>query len=318
MRSFKNYMIESMIVEGTPMSKSLQSLFNIFTQSWRLSKDLRFLKDKNTRKEVCDLIKNVNYCNKTLYRYTYSDFGKIPTTKVGHTCYEPLLSTTENEPFVDSKLYKLAYNDHFADMKTQSPQKHVYCKIVFLPGTKSLDISDYSAFSEQEEWIVCGKFKVVDVKEEEIEGKTMSGDPIPFLKRTITVAQVFDEDIEDIFEKIYSLKNSKEYSEKNNVEPVKTEEDKKANDRDMIVDFLTHYSKKSIAANEVARIEKKGIKIDYDFLRDLLSRRVYNNVSKMCPGLTYDRMIEIAKENDIKITGNKKFGYPEIEFAEKI
>ena len=164
MRSFKNYMIESMIAEGTPMSKSLQSLFNIFTQSWRLSKELRFLKDKKTRKEVCDLIKSVNYCNKTLYRYTYDDFGEIPTTKVGQTCYEPLLSTTENEPFVDSKLYKLAYNDHFADMKTQSPQKHVYCKIVFLPGTKSLDISDYSAFSEQEEWIVCGKFKVVDVK----------------------------------------------------------------------------------------------------------------------------------------------------------
>ena len=189
---------------------------------------------------------------------------------------------------------------------------------MFLPGTKSLDISDYSAFSEQEEWIVCGKFKVVDVKEEEIDGKTMSGDPIPFLKRTITVAQVFDEDIEDIFEKIYSLKNSKEYSEKNNVEPVKTEEDKKANDNSRIVDFLTHYSKKSIAATEVARIEKKGIKIDYDFLRDLLSRRVYNNVSKMCPGLTYDKMIKIAKENGIKITGNKKFGYPEIEFAEKI
>ena len=119
-----------MITEGTPMDKSLQSLFNLFTQSWRLSKDLRFLKDKKTRKEVCDLIKNVNYCNKTLYRYTYSDFGKIPTTKVGQTCYEPLLSTTEDENFVDTTLYKLAYNDHFADMHNPSPKRHVYCKIV--------------------------------------------------------------------------------------------------------------------------------------------------------------------------------------------
>ena len=318
MRSFKNYIIESMVAEGTPMDKPLQSFFNLFTKSWRLSKDLRFLKDKNTRKEVCDLIKNVNYCSKTLYRYTYSDFGKIPTTKVGQTCYEPLLSTTEDENFVDTTLYKLAYNDHFADMKTQSPQRHIYCKIVFLPGTKSLDISDYSDFSEQEEWVVCGKFKIVDIKEDELEATTMSGDPIPFLKRTITVAQVFDEDIEDIFEKIYSLKNSKEYSDKSNAETVKTEEDKKAEEYSRILDFLTHYSKKSVAANERERIEKKGIKIDYDFLRDLLSRRVYNNVSKLCPGLTYDRMIEIAKENGIKITGNKKFGYPEIEFAEKV
>ena len=99
---------------------------------------------------------------------------------------------------------------------------------------------------------------------------------------------------------------------------MKTEEDKKAEEYSRILDFLTHYSKKSVAANERERIEKKGVKIDYDFLRDLLSRRVYNNVSKLCPGLTYSRMVEIAKENGIKITGNKKFGYPEIEFAENI
>ena len=318
MRSFKNYMIESMIVEGTPMDKSLQSFFNTFTQSWRLSKDLRFLKDKNTRKEVCDLIKDVNYCPKTLYRYTYSDFGKIPTTKVGQTCYEPLLSTTENEQFVDSTLYELVEHDYYMDMDRPYPLPHIYCKIVFLPGTKSLDVADYSNFSEQKEWIVCGKFKVVDIKEENLEAITFSEKKVPFLKRTITVEQVFDEDIEDIFEKIYSLKNSKEYSDKNNAETVETEEDKKAKEYKRILDFLTHYSKKSVAANERERIEKKGIKIDYDFLRDLLSRRVYNNVSKLCPGLTYSRMIEIAKENGIKITGNKKFGYPEIEFAEKV
>ena len=318
MRPFKHYLTEALLSEGTPMSKTLQNIFFIFTQSYRQSKDMRFLRSPVMRKQVCDLIETIEPCDKTLYRYTYGDYGNIPTTKVGHTCYEPMLSTTETEDWVDNKLYQLAGHDYWEKQKGFLPKDLVYCKIVFLPGTKSIDIADYSGYPEQKEWVACGKFKVVDVKEEKLEGKTMGGAPVPFTKRTIIVEQVFDEPIEEIFEKLLPLRDSKKYDDSRDAESASNTNQIDQDDRQRIVDILKRYSKKSISAAEVDRAEKKGISVDYDFLRDLLSRRIFNNVKAYISGLTYDEMVKIAKENSIKITGNKKYGFPEIEFADNI
>ena len=41
----------------------------------------------------------------------------------------------------------------------------------------------------------------------------MGGDPVPFTKRAITVEQVFDEPIEEIFDKLLPLRDSKKYDD---------------------------------------------------------------------------------------------------------
>ena len=88
--------------------------------------------------------------------------------------------------------------------------------------------------------------------------------------------------------------------------------------RQKVIDLLKKYSKKSISTDEATRAESKGKIIDCDFLRDLLSRRIYNNIKGYVSNLSYEEMTEIATENDINITGNKKYGCPEIEFADRI
>lgn len=82
----------------------------------------------------------------------------MPDVKSGDSIVFGIRSTSANPDFT-----KLVYSDMMEGIDYEDKKKD-FTEYHFLTS-RSLDISDYSEFTDQDERLICGKYKVVDVKE---------------------------------------------------------------------------------------------------------------------------------------------------------
>lgn len=107
------------------------------------------------------------------------------------------------------------------------------------------------------------------------------------------------------------MKNIKDYiAESLVVEAINIDKSSSVEDLDACLDYIVKYAKSlKIQKAEQQRYEKKGTPITKEIAQDLLSKRLYNNVSvrfKMDP----DYFLELCKKNDINVNmSNLGFGY---------
>ena len=283
-----------------------------FTFNYKSSANLRFLNPEKDKKLIEEFI-NANECNKTLYRASYIDHGYLWGTNEGDTCTEPVLSFTELENWVDSTNKAHAINDHITG------NIGYIMKVILKKGSKSLNISQFSEFPEQKEWIACGKFKVLK-KTTKQEVVNNDGKEIKFDLHIVEIEQVFDEDLFNIFKELYNIspnKKQEDYLKRINQEKQDMTEPE-------IIELINANNKKSISAAEIARWEKKGIKLTKEYLANVLAKRIYLNgieydydKNKYNP-LSYQMIYDIAKKHKIKIKGAKRCGYPELDFPETL
>lgn len=79
-----------------------------------------------------------------------------------------------------------------------------------------------------------------------------------------------------------------------------------------------HYKNLTIQSQELKRLNNKYVLIDDKFLQQILSKRIYNNITFYLANdemISYQKFYNIMKKHGLKILGGKKFGYPEIEFS---
>lgn len=174
---------------------NLDSWIKEFTTDSYNADSLRFL-DIRDNYNIIEAFSNLDECNKELYRSTYADYGNIWNTNIGDVCYEPVMSFSEDEDYVDDITWIHALHDYYD--KKQYP----LMKIILKPGSRSMNIEKYSYKPEQKEWLVCGKFKILN---KEIKSRTVKfsdGDKITYKTHIVTIEQIFDESLEDIFIKL--------------------------------------------------------------------------------------------------------------------
>lgn len=304
MKKLKQYILESAL-KGWVLS-----FFKNFSTDYRESKRLRFLPYKEERDKILEFIESQEKCDKTLYRKTYLDYGQSGSTPVGGTFYEPIISTTESLGVANSLLKSSADTDRI----TRS-DKGTLTKLVIKPGSKSINIASVSVYPEQKEWIACGKFKVISKNKETLNYKNCGDEDFSTTINVITVEQVYDESLTDIFEKMQSAKDDYKI-EKPKANTKNTVDE---NTELKVLEVYEKYKNKGISSPEKQRFEKKGITLDDKFLQPLLSRRIYNNIKAYIDSeFSYDDFYQIVKKHELKIYGAKKFGYPEMDFATKI
>jgi len=306
MKSIKEYILENVA--------NFRDWISVFTSNFKSSINLRYLDPEKDKKLIEEFI-NASECNHKLYRAGYIDQGNIWNTKEGSTCYEPVMSFSEDEKWVDITNRSHAYNDKLTN------NEGYIMKIILNKGSKSLDISKYSEFPEQQEWITCGKFKVLKKYNNKSSFYKKSDDmEIEFIEHIVEVEQVFDEDLFDIFKILYEFspqKKIKDYQKRQS-------ETKKDLSESEIVDLIHKCNKKSISAAEKKRWDKKGIELTKEYLSNVLAKRIYSNgivyeINKDKYNVPpYDVIYELTKKHNIKIKGAKRCGYNELDFPKTL
>lgn len=286
----------------------LKAFFATFTKHFKLSNSMRFLPIQEEREMVCKYLEEQKPNNFPIYRVTYEDYGNIGKARKGQEVYEPLMSCSASKSQSEGYLKKLGDNDRisFGGKSGSLPQLVL---IVFEKGTKTADIDDISLYKGQEEHVIGGKFKILDRKHYNLDYVNYAEEKHSLDVLEITVKQMFDESFIDCFNKMSPVRDLSKPGD-NKVENNNYTEDD-------ILQYYEKYKKLSIQGGEVARIEKKGVTIDDVFLSNLLSKRIYNNCTSSYK-MPYHEFLDIMKRNNCKIYGGKKFGYPELDFAENI
>ena len=316
MKSLNNYIIEKL----ADFSEWIDS----FTTSDSYSNSLRFLHPEKDKQLIEEFI-NTKECKKPLYRASYIDHGRLWNTPEGGTCYEPVLSFSEAEDWIDILNKTHAINDEL------SGDSGLIMKIILHKNSKSLNIDKYSRFQGQKEWIACGKFKVLKKtitkeivlnKDIDNDNKSFMSNPkadIKFDLHTIEIEQVFDEDLFDIFRKLYDISPNKKQEEYE-------EYMKKRHDisEEELVGIIKYYRNKSITSAEYKNWEKEGIHITKEYLTNELAKRIYDDYIKLdldfnrYNPISYNMVYTIAHKYNIKMNGAKKYGFPNLDFPETI
>lgn len=304
MKTLKQYILES------ALKGYVAQFFKYFSTDYRESNAYRFLQYKQDREKMIEFIESQEKCDKTLYRKTYLDYGQSGNTPVGETYYEPLISTTESLGVANALLKSSADTDRI----TRS-DKGTLTKLIIKPGSQSINIASISVYPEQKEWIACGKFKVISKETETLNYKNCGDEDFSTTINVITVEQVYDESLANVFEKLQSVKDEfKIEKPKANTKNIVDE-----NTEVKVLEVYEKYKNKGLSGAEKQRYEKKGITLDDKFLQPLLSRRIYASVKAYIGSeLSYDDFYQITKKHELKIYGAKKLGYPEMDFAAKI
>lgn len=286
----------------------LKSFFRYFTENHRNSNNRRFLPLQDERDLVCNYLEEQKPNNFEIYRATYQDYGNIGRASKGQEVYEPLMSCSSSRSVCEDMLKSWGDNDRISS-KGKGPQLML---IVFEKGTKTADVDDISAFTGQKEHITGGKFKITNKRNYTLDYTNYANEKHSLDILEVTVKQIFNESFIDCFDKMSAVKtlptpasNNSATSNNENVEA-------------LVLNYYEKSKKKTLQGAEITRIEKKGIKIDDTYLTNLLSKRIYNSCSTYVKNLTYQEFLDIMKKNNCKIYGGKKFGYPELEFADKI
>lgn len=305
MKSFLQYIFESSI------KTKVANFFRIFSTNFKTANNLRFLSNKSDREEILSLFESLDKCNKKLYRSTYLDYSNIQYANINETYYEPLISTTSDLNICNSFIYKDANTDELNNASNKAQQM----RLIINPGSKSLDIDNYSEYKGQKEYIACGKFKLLSKELKNERYKAWDGKMHDCKILECVVEQVFDEDLNTIFNKLKPLHDELN-AEKINISD--GEISAKPTD-EQIVDAYNKFKKKTIQGTEQQRLIKKGITIDDKYLSPLLSKRIFNNViAELNSPITYKEFFDVVKKYNLKIYGGKKFGYNEIDFSKNI
>ncbi len=279
---------------------SVKAFFNHFTTSYRSANLNRYLPDESDRNMICDYLEEQIPNDFPIYRACYEDYGNIGKTEIGHIAYEPLMSCSSDRNICESMLRKRIDNDRISKVKAQP------MLLVIEKGAKSADIDEISTFIGQKEYVVAGKFKVKSRKHYTLTIKNYKEDIYDVDVLEVTVQQLHDEPFIDIFNKMSNVKQPNRET--------KTE----VSMEELVMDRYHKYCKLTLQKPEILRIEAKGIKIDDEYLSNLISKRIYHNVSVGLTNLSYETFYDIMKRNNFKIYGGKKFGYPELDFVKKL
>jgi len=199
MKSLKQYILENKLITF------VVTFFDKWVRHWDNSQEQRFLLNKKERKDMIKFIESQDKCNEILYRATYLNYGNIENTPVGGTYYEPLISTSESERFVNKILKQ---NADYNIKSNKSDDNKLLTKLIIKPGSQSINIDNFINYG-QFEWVACGKFKVISKKTETFKWENdFTYKRYSTKINVITIEQVFDESLTDIFEKLKPLKNN--------------------------------------------------------------------------------------------------------------
>lgn len=291
----------------TEKLEDIKGWISEFTRNWRASKEMRFLDPEKDINIINEFV-NAEICDKELYRSTYTNHDrKLWWTKEGDTCYEPVISFSESEEWVND------YSNHLAANDRITGDVGYAMKIILKNGSKSIDIAKFSYEPEQKEWLACGKFKVLNKKDEKAKSTSIDGTQFEYTLHVITIEQVFDEDLYDIFNTLLD-EQKKKYPKRPEIQEFPDEK---------LLELLEKYSKKQISAVEADRWNKMGRNVTKEYLANLLAKRIANNIKPYISTYyyfmpTYERIRDIARKNGIFMTGGKRFGFDKLEFPDKI
>jgi len=206
---------------------------------------------------------------------------------VGDIIYEPLVSCSNKESFIDSFIKSEMYNGY---TKGEDDSAELELKITIQKGAKSLGIDKYSAFKGQGEEIAAGMFKVVSKIIGSGDKITRKGTP-----SELVLKQVFSKTIHDIFKDRYKLKIKAPEVVLDYEEIIKKE--------------WPIESKKTIAKVEIDRFAKKGINLtSEEQFKPFISRRVHQDYTYKIKGLTQEEFLSIVEKNKLKIISGRRFG----------
>lgn len=299
MESFKEYKQKILSETYSKEDDSVKAFFDYFTRDFKKADSLRFLPLSEDRKLICDYFEKQNPNNLKLYRATYQDRGNIGNAEEGEEVYEPLISCSSDREWCENYLKKLGYND------TVSGNSAQLMLIVFEPGTKNIDVDNISVFHGQNEYVLCGKYKITNKRHYSIDYMHYTKNKYIFDILEVTVQQVFDESFISCFNKMLPIK------------PIESDKKESSKDKLIVLDRYEKYKKLTIQNAETNRLKAKGTVIDKDFLKLLLSKRIFNNCT-VGIDMTYQQFYDIMRKNNCKIYGGKKFGFPEIDFTTNI